>query len=202
MVAMNPQTWDNDVAGIEPGGYLVLRFDQADAEVEIPRRHHRHRRAAHRHLQSRIQRPAPAPIVQEHRLCRRAVGAARHGCRRNGEAHRRAVQGQGEAVRRQQARAASRPRLGDDECRAPDRLALEARRRGRRPHLHRRQFRRGAWARSMAAPRCAPGIRSRRRLRSPRRSPAIASACASMRKPKRTSSRSSRPRTSSPRSAW
>ena len=25
MVAMNPQTWDKDVAGIEPGGYLLLR---------------------------------------------------------------------------------------------------------------------------------------------------------------------------------
>ena len=31
MVAMNPQTWDQDVAEIEPGGYLLLRFDQADA---------------------------------------------------------------------------------------------------------------------------------------------------------------------------
>ena len=43
------------------------------------------------------------------------VRAHRHGRSGNREAHRRAVQGQGEAVRRQQARAASRPRLGDDE---------------------------------------------------------------------------------------
>ncbi len=54
MVAMNPQTWDKDVAGIEPGGYLLYDFDQADAAVEIPRRHQRDRRAAHRDLQSRI----------------------------------------------------------------------------------------------------------------------------------------------------
>ena len=122
----------------------ALRFDQADAEVEIPRRHHRHRRAAHRHLQSRIHRPAPAPIVQEHHLCRSALRAHRHGRSGNREAHRRAVQGQGEAVRRQQARAASRPRLGDDEPRLPDRAAAKARQRGRRAHLHRRQFRRRA----------------------------------------------------------
>ena len=129
---------------IEPGGYLLLRFHQADAAVEIPRRHHGHRRAAHRHLQSRIQGSAPAPAVQEHHLCRRALGHARHGCRRDGEADRRAIQGQGEAVRRQQARAASRPRLGDDECRAPDRAAIEAQQQCRRPHLHRGQFGRGA----------------------------------------------------------
>ena len=51
MVAMNPQTWDKDVAEIEPGGYLFYDFDQAAAAVEVPRRHHRHRRAADRDLQ-------------------------------------------------------------------------------------------------------------------------------------------------------
>src|ERR1700687_5194951 len=50
MVAMNPQTWDRDVACIEPGGYLL---HQADAEVEIPRGHHGYRRAPDRHLQPR-----------------------------------------------------------------------------------------------------------------------------------------------------
>ncbi len=57
MVAMNPQTWDKDVAAIEPGGYLFYDFHQAAAEVEIPRRHHRDRRAADRDLQSRIHDP-------------------------------------------------------------------------------------------------------------------------------------------------
>ena len=82
MVAMNPQTWDKDVASIEPGGYLLYEFDQADAEVEIPRRHQRHRRAAHRHHQFDLYRSAPAAAVQEHHLSRRAVGAARHRSRR------------------------------------------------------------------------------------------------------------------------
>ncbi len=112
MVAMNPQTWDKDVAGIEPGGYLFYDFDQADAGVEIPRRHRGPRRAADRDLQPRIYRSAPAPAVQEHHLSRRAVGAARHRAGRDRGAVLRAVQGQGKADRRQQARAASRPRLG------------------------------------------------------------------------------------------
>ena len=37
MVAMNPQTWDQDVAEIDPGGYLFYDFDQADAGLEVPR---------------------------------------------------------------------------------------------------------------------------------------------------------------------
>ena len=72
MVAMNPQTWDKDVAGDRARRLPVLRFDQADAGVEIPRRHRGARRAAHRDLQSRIHRSAPAPAVQEHHLSRRA----------------------------------------------------------------------------------------------------------------------------------
>ena len=51
----------------------VLRFDQADADVEIPRRHHRDRRAADRDHQLDLHRSAPAPAVQEHHLSRRAV---------------------------------------------------------------------------------------------------------------------------------
>ena len=81
MVAMNPQTFDKDIASIEPGGYVFYDSDQAAAAVEIPPRHRRHRRAAHRHLQPRIHRSAPAPAVQEHHLYRRAHRAARHGRR-------------------------------------------------------------------------------------------------------------------------
>ena len=50
MVAMNPQTWDTDLAEIEPGGYLFYDSSQAAAAVEVPRRHPRDRRAAHRAL--------------------------------------------------------------------------------------------------------------------------------------------------------
>ena len=61
----------------------VLRFDQAAAAVEVPRRHHGARHAADRDLQRDLHRSAPAPAVQEHHLCRRAGGAARHGRRRS-----------------------------------------------------------------------------------------------------------------------
>ncbi len=87
MVAMNPQTWDKDVAGIEPGGYLFYDSTKPDAAVEVPRRHHRHRHAADRNLQRAIYRSAPAPAVQEHHLCRRAVGPARHGRQGDRDAH-------------------------------------------------------------------------------------------------------------------
>ena len=39
MVAMNPQTWDKDVACDRSRRLSVLRFLAADAAVEIPRRH-------------------------------------------------------------------------------------------------------------------------------------------------------------------
>jgi NAD-dependent dihydropyrimidine dehydrogenase PreA subunit len=40
MVAMNPQTWDADVAEIEPGGYLFYDSTRAAAAQRLPRRHH------------------------------------------------------------------------------------------------------------------------------------------------------------------
>ena len=52
MVAMNPQTWDKDVASIEPGGYLL--YDSTKPR-KAARRHQRPGRAADRDLQSRIQ---------------------------------------------------------------------------------------------------------------------------------------------------
>ncbi len=51
----------------------VLRFHPTDAEVEVPRRHHRHRLPADRDHQRRLFRPAAAAAVQEHRLPRRAL---------------------------------------------------------------------------------------------------------------------------------
>ena len=73
MVAMNPQTWDADVAEIEPGGYLFY-----DSTKPLPKSKFRDdinvdRRAADRDLQRHLQRPAPAPAVQEHHVHRRAV---------------------------------------------------------------------------------------------------------------------------------
>ena len=109
MVAMNPQTWDKDLAEIEPGGYLFYDSTKPLPAVEVPRRHHGRRHAAHRDLQPRVHRPAPAPAVQEHHLRRRALGAARHRARGDREADRRAVQGQGDAAQAQRAGAAHGP---------------------------------------------------------------------------------------------
>jgi len=47
MVAMNPETWDEDLAARR---LPLLRLDEAPAAIEVPRRHQRHRRAADRDL--------------------------------------------------------------------------------------------------------------------------------------------------------
>ena len=201
MVAMNPQTWDQDVAGIEPGGYLLYnstkplpksKFRDDITVIGVPLT-----AICNREYTDPRQRQLFKNIIY--------VGALSAlldmDDPRNREAHRRAVQGQGEAVRRQQARAASRPRLGDDEPRLPDRPAAEARQRRRRPHLHRGQFgrraRRRLWRRD--------GLRlvsdhavllARRGVHQPLQPPARRST-----RPRRTNSPSSRPRTNWPRSA-
>ena len=81
MVAMNPQTWDKDVATIEQGGYLFYDCSRPIPAGKFRAGPDRHRRAADRDLQSRIQRSAPAPAAEEHHGPRRAVGRARHGRR-------------------------------------------------------------------------------------------------------------------------
>ena len=39
MVAMNPQTFDKDIAGIETGGYLLYNSTKPLPASTIPRRH-------------------------------------------------------------------------------------------------------------------------------------------------------------------
>ena len=72
MVAMNPQTWDQDVAEIEPGGYLFYdstkplppsKFRDDITVIGVP---------LTEICNASLHRPAPAPAVQEHHLCRRA----------------------------------------------------------------------------------------------------------------------------------
>ena len=74
MVAMNPQTWDKDVASIEPGGYLFYdstkplppaKFRDDITVIGVPLTEICNRDYT---------RSAPAPAVQEHHLCRRAGG--------------------------------------------------------------------------------------------------------------------------------
>jgi len=122
MVAMNPQTWDKDVARSSPAA-ICSTIRPSRCRVEIPRRHHRDRRAADRDHQLDLYRSAPAPAVQEHHLSRRAVRPARHGPQAGRATDRRAVQGQGKTVVVERPRAASRPRLGAAEPQMPDRPA-------------------------------------------------------------------------------
>jgi len=125
----------------------ALRLHQADAEVQVPRGHHRHRSAADRDLQSRIYRCAPAPAVQEYRLCRSALCAPGHGPRGHRAARRRAVPLEGKADPSEPPCAPSRARLGAEESAMPDRAAPAPCQGGRGSHLHRRQFGRGAGGR-------------------------------------------------------
>ena len=76
MVAMNPQTYKEDLAEIVPGGWLLYdstlpriwpRDDITVLGIPIAEMCARE-----------VERPAPAPAVQEHGLRRRADGAARH----------------------------------------------------------------------------------------------------------------------------
>ena len=112
MVAMNPQTWDKDVAGIEPGGYLLYnstkpmpasKFRDDITVLGVPLHGALQHHGGHD--------PARAPAAQERDLSGRAVGAAglRAGCGRR--ADRQAVQGQGQAHRPQHEGDGAGPRL-------------------------------------------------------------------------------------------
>jgi ferredoxin len=201
MVAMNPQTWDADVAEIEPGGYLLYDSTRPLPPGEPARRRARRRRAADRDLPT-----PPTSDPRQRQLFKNIIYVgvlsalldidravfeslfaeqyrARSGC---------STPTVGAAAR---ARIRARARPG------ADRAARAGAPTGRRPHLRRRQQRHRA------------GLRLRRRhglrlvpdhalvvgrrgvpevLREVPRRPGHGG----------TASRSCRPRTSWPRSAW
>ena len=183
MVAMNPQTWDKDVAAIEPGGYLFYdstkpmppsKFRDDITVIGVPLT-----AICNREYTDPRQRQLFKNIIYLGALSalldmdvaeiEKLIGEQFKGKDKLIEPNLHALHlGRDYALR---------------EPRLPDRPAAAARRHGRRPHLHRGQRRRGARRASMAAPRCAPGIRSRRPPRSPRPSPAIAAAIASIPRP-------------------
>ena len=78
LVAMNPQTFVQDLAAIEPGGYLFYNSTRPIAHLLTRDDIVVFRDAANRDLHRGIFRPQAAPTVQEHRLCRRACSAAGH----------------------------------------------------------------------------------------------------------------------------
>ena len=63
IVAMNPQTFAQDIAAIEFGRLSLLRFDAADRAGALARRCDGDRHAAHRNLHGRIFRAETAPTV-------------------------------------------------------------------------------------------------------------------------------------------
>ena len=201
MVAMNPQTWDRDIAEIDAGGYLLYdntrpmpasRFRADINVIGVPLT------AA---LQRRLHRCAAAPAAQEHHVCRRALGPAQHRAAGGRAAAGRAVQGQGEAGQAEPRRLPHGPRLGAEEPRLPDRPdARNARTRSATASMS-RAMPPPRSARSMAARRSAPGTRSPPPPRWPRPSSATASASAPSRRRARSATPSSRPRTSWPPSA-
>ena len=185
MVAMNPQTWDQDLQEIEPGGYLLYdstkpmppsRFRPDVHVIGVPLTDIARRQ---------VRRPARAPAAEEHHLRRRAGGAARHRAGSDRAAARRAVQGQGQADQAEPRRLRDRAALRERAPRRRARPEGRAARQRRRPHLHRGQRGRRARVPSTAARRSAPGIRSRRRRRWPRRSRSTAASYASTRQPAR-----------------
>ena len=138
MVAMNPETWIEDVLEIEPGGYLFYdstkplppsKFREDVTVVAMP---------LMAICNATYSGSTAAAALQEHHLPRRARRPARHRARGHRDAARRAVQGQAAAAGVEPQGVPARIRLRGRELQA-DRPQDRAARQGRRPHLHRRQ---------------------------------------------------------------
>ena len=166
MVAMNPQTWDKDVAEIEPGGYLFY-----DSTKPLPT-------SKFRDDVHVIGMPLTAICNAEYTDARQRqlfkniiyLGALAAlldiDAGRDREADRRAVQGQGVAARGQPQGAAHGPRLRAANLAARSAAgAARATRSATASSSTATAPRR--WAAFMAARRSARGTRSRRRRRSP-----------------------------------
>ena len=149
MVAMNPQTWDQDIRSIVPGGYLFYdstkpmpesKFRDDIVVIGMPLTEICNRQYTD---------AASTPVIQKHHLCRCALGPARYRRRRSRKTAGRAVPRQGQADRAEHPGAAYGPRLCARASAMPDRTARAALGRDRRPYFHRRQRRRrvgrGLW---------------------------------------------------------
>ena len=139
MVAMNPQTWAQDVASIDPGGYLFYdstkpmppsKFRDDINVIGMPLTE-----ICNQHLH----RPAPAAAVQEHHLCRRRWRrCSAWNCRSVEKLIGEQYQGKDKLL----TPNIEALHLGHDYALKhlqADRSQGQARRRGGRPHLHRRQ---------------------------------------------------------------
>ena len=203
MVAMNPQTWDADVAEIEPGGYLFYDSTRPLPPSKFRERHPRDRHAADRDLQRGLS------ATRASASCSRTSSTSAR-CRCCWSIDPEVIEKLfGEQYKGKEKLLASNVQalhLGRDFAREHLQCAAghprAARRPGGRPDLRRRQQRRGA------------GLRLRRRhggglvsdhalVLGGRGLPEVLRASsASTRRPARTASPSCRPRTRSPPSAW
>ena len=171
MVAMNPQTWDAGRGRDRARRLPVLRQHAAAAAERVPRRRQRHRHAADRDLQRHLHDPRQRQLFKNIIYVGALSVLLDIDAGGDREPVRRAVQGQGAAAGVERARAAPGPRL---RARAPGSAAGRAcacsgaTRSASASSSTATAPRR--WAASTAAPRCAPGTRSRRRRRWPRRS--------------------------------
>jgi Pyruvate/2-oxoacid:ferredoxin oxidoreductase gamma subunit len=189
MVAMNPQTWKEDIAEIEPGGYLFY-----DSTRPMPA--------------SRFRddiNVIGAPLTE---ICNRTYDDMRQRQLFKNIIYLGVLSALldmdvpaieeliGAQFRCNSAAIGPRKRSI-----APSAFASKSATRSATASLSPATMRR-PWARSTAAQPFAPGIRSRPHRRSPRPSARIAIACAAIQRPSRTNSPSSKPKTSWPRSAW
>ena len=185
MVAMNPQTWDKDVAGIEPGGYLLYdstkpmpksKFRDDITVIGVPLT-----AICNREYTDPRQRQLFKNIIYVGALSalldmdvaeiEKLIGEQFKGKEKLFDANKH-------ALHLGRDWATDEPRMPDRAAAAsaPTRSATASSSKAIPPRRS---------ARSMAAPRSAPGIRSRPRPRSPRPSRAIASGCASIRETKK-----------------
>ena len=202
MVAMNPQTFDKDIASIEPGGYLLYnstkplpasKFREDITVIGVPLT-----AICNREYTDPRQRQLFKNIIyigvltalldMDVKAVEQLIGEQYKGKEKLIEPNIKALH------------------IGRDyaalNLALPDRAAPEEERQGRRSHLHRGQFggraRRGLWRRhGLRLVSDHAVLLARRRLHPPLRQAARRSA-----RPSRRNTPSSRPRTSSPRSAW
>ena len=184
MVAMNPQTWDKDLAEIEPGGYLLYDSSKPMPPSKFRDDIHVLGVPLTDLCATPLHRSARAPAAEEHRLRRRARGDARRRARGHRDAARRAVQGQGPSCSQPNLDAFMMGLHHGSEY-FDDALGLQDRARATRSASasSSKATPPPRSAASTAARRSAPGIRSRRARRSPRRSRSTARSCASTRRP-------------------
>ncbi len=202
MVAMNPQTFDKDIASIEPGGYLFYdstkplpasKFRDDITVIGVPltaicNREYTDPRQRQLFKNIIYIGALSALLDMDVKVVEQLIGEQYKSKDKLIAPNIKALQ--------------HRPRLRHPEPAMPDRPAPERSATRSATASSSRATTRRRSAPSMAAPRSAPGIRSRHPPAWPTPLPGTARSCASIRKPRRPNTPSSRPRTNCPRSAW